>query len=78
MEVVIAIIVSSIISCLVTLTIRNRKAPFVGTLAIDRSDPGEPPYPFFEIVKGAGGLDGVARHSYITLKVENRNYITQE
>ena len=78
MEVVIAIIVSSIISCLVTLFIRDRKAPYVGTLAIDRSEPGEPPYSFFEINKGVGGLDGVSRYNYITLKVENRNYITQD
>ena len=78
MEVIIAIIISSIISHLTTRFVQNRRAPFVGTLVIDRSDPGEPPYSFLEINKGVGGVDGIARHKVVQLVVKNENYIPQE
>lgn len=78
MEVIIAIIISSIISCLTTRVMMNRKSPIVGTLVIDRSDPGEPPYSFLEINSGVGGVDGIARNKLVQLNVRNENYITQE
>lgn len=79
MEVTIAIIVSSIISCIVTLLIaRAKHPPFIGTLVIDRSDPNELPVPFLEVIKGVGGVDGISKLEYVTLAVENRNYLSQE
>lgn len=78
MDIVIAIIVSSIISCVVTLLVRNAKCKCVGTLVIDRSDPDEPPYAYMEINKGVGGVEGIAQCKFVMLAVENRNYLPQD
>jgi len=77
MDIIIAIIVSSVVSSIITLYIQNRKTKHVGTLVIDRSEPNEP-MPFIEINKGVGGIEGVANCGYVTLKVENRNYLPQD
>ena len=80
MDIIIAIIVSSMLSSAATVLILllNSKAKFVGTLVIDRSDPDAPPLPCLEINKGVGGVEGVAKCKYVTLAIENRNYLPQD
>lgn len=46
----------------------------LGTLVIDHSDP-ECPFPFLE---GSVPLSAIEKMDTITLKVESRNYISQE
>lgn len=77
MDIIIAIIVSSVLSSIITLYIQNRRAKHVGALVIDRSEPNEP-MPFIEIYKGVGGIEGIASQKYVTLSVENRNYLPQD
>jgi hypothetical protein len=79
MDIIIAIAVSAIVSSAATVLILllNSKSKYVGTLVIDRSEPNEP-LPFIEINKGVGGIEGVANCGYVTLKVENRNYLPQD
>ena len=78
MDILIAIIVSSVLSSIITLYIQNRKTKHGGTLVIDRSEPDEPPMPFIEIYSGVGGIEGIAAQKYITLSVENRNYASHD
>lgn len=73
MEVTIAIIVGSIIGCLVTLFCQRTK--FVGTLRIDRSEPDEPPRIFLELNKGVGDISNLKR---VSLDVSTKNYISHE
>ena len=80
MDIIIAIAVSTIVSSAATVLILllSSRSKFVGTLVIDRSDPSSPPMPCLEINQGVGGIEGVANCGYITLKVENRNYLPQD
>lgn len=72
MEVLIAIVISSIVSCLITLFCQRTK--FVGTLRIDRSEPDEPPRIFLELNKGVGDI---SKHMRVALDVCTESYITQ-
>ena len=79
MDIAIAIIISAILSSAVTVLVilLTSRSKFVGTLVIDRSDPDSPPLPCLEINKGVGGVEGIAQCKYVTLAVENRNYLAQ-
>ena len=71
---VVGVVIGVIIGCMV------RKKPStsepLGTLVIDRSDPDDGPYMFLEI----GNRENVAvimRQEAVTLKVEQRNYVSR-
>lgn len=49
----------------------------VGVLQIDRSDPGEAPYPFLRIDRHSS-IDELSRRKYVLLEVRNENFISQE
>ena len=73
MEVYIAIVVSSVVGCLVTLYWQRTK--FVGTLRIDSSEPDEPPRMFLELNKGVGDISRLKR---VSLDVSTKNYISHD
>lgn len=77
MDIIIAIIISAVLSSAATVLILllASRSKFVGTLVIDRSDPDSPPLPCLEINKGIGGIEGIASCKYVTLEVKNRNYL---
>lgn len=60
-------------------TNRMRKAVeegSVGHLRIDRSEPGEPPSPFLEVVGTT--IEAISRKDFVILKVVNENYISRD
>jgi len=75
MEILIAVIISSIVSSLVTIWLRKDYKKVVGTLRIDSSDPEDEPYIFLELNKGVGD---VSRRSVVTLKVSTKSYLSQK
>lgn len=75
MEILIAVIISSIISSLVTIWLRKDYKKVVGTLRIDSSDPESEPYIFLELNKGTGD---VSRRKVVTLKVSTESYLSQK
>lgn len=75
MEILIAVIISSIISSLITIWLRKDYKKVVGTLRIDSSDPEDEPYIFLELNKGVGD---VSRRSVVTLKVSTKSYLSQK
>lgn len=75
MEILIAVIISSIVSSLITIWLRKDYKKVVGTLRIDSSDPEDEPYIFLELNKGVGD---VSRRSVVTLKVSTKSYLSQK
>lgn len=51
------------------------KTASVGTLRIDQSDPEDSPYLFLELNKN---LSYVASKKYVIMKVDMKNYISQQ
>lgn len=74
MEVVVAIIIGFAIgficACVGVLSLK------VGVLQIDRSDPGEPPYPFLRISRD-NSIERLSQRKYILLEVVNEDFISQ-
>ena len=71
MEVILIVVgfaIGFICACIGVLSLK------IGTLRIDRSDPGESPYMFLEISKGVGDVSG---RKYVLLDVRNENYVSQ-
>lgn len=75
MEILIAIVASSIISSLITIWLRKDYDKVVGTLRIDSSDPEDGPYMFLELNKGTGD---VSRRKVVTLKVSTESYLSRK
>lgn len=75
MEILIAVIISSIVSSLITIWLRKDYKKVVGTLRIDSSDPEDKPYIFLELNKGVGDI---SRRSVVTLKVSTKSYLSQK
>lgn len=75
MEILIAVIISSIVSSLVTIWLRKDYDKVVGTLRIDSSDPEDAPYMFLELNRGTGD---VSRRKVVTLKVSTESYLSRK
>ena len=69
-------IVISIIALLIGVGIgkATRIVKIYGNLHIDRSEPDEPPKIFFEMTTS---IRDVSEADYVTLKVINKNYLSQ-
>ena len=75
MEILIAIVASSIISSLITIWLRKDYDKVVGTLRIDSSDPDDGPYMFLELNSRTGD---VSRRKVVTLKVSTESYLSRK
>ena len=65
-------VIGLIIGCIVAVFMSRLRSP--GTIVIDHSDP-DSPYPFLE---GKIQLSMLEQRKYATLKIEKRNYLSQD
>ncbi len=73
MEYAVIFLAGLLSGCIVTLVVtRLRK---VGWLRIDRSIQDENPYLFLEL---SNAIEVVSKRKYVTLKVLNKNYLSQK
>lgn len=72
-NILIGIVLGTIIGSIVTLIYKNTHV--VGNLIIDRSDPDDKPYIFLQISRE---LAYVSQKNVISVKVKNKNFVTQK
>lgn len=75
MEIIIASIISAVVSSIVTILIRRDYSKIVGKLRIDKSDPYDGPYVFLELFKGIGDI---SKRKYVTLEISTKSYLPQK
>lgn len=74
MEIVIAVVIF-VAAVIVGAVIANKHNKPIGTLRIDQSDPDEAPYLFLELSEDPRKL---MKSTYVTLKVNAKNYISHK
>ena len=73
MYIVIALFIGVIVGMIIYSVVAKQKS--IGCLVIDRSDPDDEPYLFLELEKSIYQFQD---KKYITMKLTNKNYISQK
>lgn len=74
MELIVALAIGILIGMVIT-KFAFRDKP-IGSLRVDQSDPDSGPYLFLEL--SPGGADKIYKKTYVSLRVDLKNYISQK